>query len=55
MPAAIAPVRGTPEAEAVTGEVVTGEVAVDAVHEAHARFTDLRPGDVCGLRWTPDR
>ncbi|MCE6998026.1 hypothetical protein LZG04_24970 [Saccharothrix sp. S26] len=52
VPAAISPVRGSPAAG--DGWAAEGEVVVDAVHEAHAAFEDLRSGNVYGIRWRPE-
>ncbi|MFJ6671982.1 hypothetical protein ACIQMJ_12815 [Actinosynnema sp. NPDC091369] len=51
VPAAISPVRGTLATDRETAEE---ELVVDAVHEAHAAFADLRPGHVYGIRWRPE-
>ncbi|MFE9745254.1 hypothetical protein ACFYOT_10150 [Saccharothrix saharensis] len=51
VPDAISPVRGSPATDRVTAEE---RLVVDAVHEAHAAFADLRPGHVYGIRWRPE-
>ena len=52
VPAAISPVRGSLVVD--DGWTAGEEVLVDAVHEAHAAFTDLRAGHVYGIRWRPE-
>lgn len=47
VPEAISPVRGSLTAD-------EDELVVDAVHEAHAAFADLRSGHVYGIRWRPE-
>lgn len=46
VPAEISQVRGSLTTE-------EDELVVDAVHEAHASFSDLRSGHVYGIRWRP--
>ena len=50
VPTATSPVRGSLAPDRGTAEE---QLVVDAVHEAHAAFTDLRPGLVYGIRWRP--
>ncbi|MEV8440968.1 hypothetical protein AB0425_26620 [Actinosynnema sp. NPDC051121] len=51
VPDAISPVRGSLTTDRETDE---DELVVDAVHEAHAAFADLRSGHVYGIRWRPE-
>ncbi|MEU4740780.1 hypothetical protein AB0G02_09975, partial [Actinosynnema sp. NPDC023658] len=54
VPAVVRPVRGSLDPAASGRRAAGEEVAVDAVHEAHVTFADLRSGEVCGIRWRPE-